>query len=117
VKLLGSGDVDHLDPASAYYTVSYTLERAFTRELVSYPASSDINVATTVAPDGVEAIWYGREHDYDAIVLDVMIPPPDVSRLSGSCAGATAGRPSCCLRLETRSPIASTCWTPALTTI
>ena len=51
LKLLGSGDVDHLDPASAYYTVSYTLERAFTRQLVSYPASSDINVATTVAPD------------------------------------------------------------------
>ena len=42
LKLLGSGDVDHLDPASAYYTVSYTLERAFTRQLVSYPASSDI---------------------------------------------------------------------------
>ena len=33
LKLLGSGDVDHLDPASAYYTVSYTLERAFTRQL------------------------------------------------------------------------------------
>jgi peptide/nickel transport system substrate-binding protein len=51
LKLLGSGDVDHLDPASAYYTVSYTLERAFTRQLVSYPASSDITTATTVAPD------------------------------------------------------------------
>ncbi len=51
LKLLGSGDVDHLDPASAYYTVSYTLERAFTRQLVSYPASSDIETATTVAPD------------------------------------------------------------------
>ena len=37
---------------------------------------------------GVEAIWYGREHDYDAIVLDVMIPPPDgfevVRQLRGS---------------------------------
>ena len=51
LKLLGSGDVDHLDPASAYYTVSYTLERAFTRQLVSYPASSDLTTATTVAPD------------------------------------------------------------------
>jgi ABC-type transport system substrate-binding protein len=51
LKLLGSGDVDHLDPASAYYTVSYTLERAFTRQLVSYPSSSDISVATAVAPD------------------------------------------------------------------
>jgi peptide/nickel transport system substrate-binding protein len=51
LKLLGSGDVDHLDPASAYYTVSYTLERAFTRQLVSYPASSDLATATTVAAD------------------------------------------------------------------
>jgi peptide/nickel transport system substrate-binding protein len=51
LKLLGSGDVDHLDPASAHYTVSYTLERAFTRQLVSYPASSSIGVATTVEPD------------------------------------------------------------------
>lgn len=51
LKLLGSGDVDHLDPASAYYTVSYTLERAFTRQLVSYPASADLTTATTVAAD------------------------------------------------------------------
>jgi ABC-type transport system substrate-binding protein len=51
LKLLGSGDVDHLDPASAYYTVSYTLERAFTRQLVSYPASASTSVATTVAAD------------------------------------------------------------------
>jgi peptide/nickel transport system substrate-binding protein len=51
LKLLGSGDVDHLDPASAYYTVSYTLERAFTRQLVSYPSSSQIGAATAVAPD------------------------------------------------------------------
>ena len=28
LKLLGSGDVDHLDTASAYYTTSYTLVRA-----------------------------------------------------------------------------------------
>jgi ABC-type transport system substrate-binding protein len=51
LKLLGSGDVDHLDPASAYYTVSYTLERAFTRQLVSYPSSAQIGAATAVAPD------------------------------------------------------------------
>lgn len=51
LKLLGAGDVDHLDPASAYYTVSYSLERAFTRQLVSYPASKDIDKATTLVPD------------------------------------------------------------------
>ncbi|MGH7765728.1 MAG: ABC transporter substrate-binding protein [Candidatus Dormibacteraceae bacterium] len=51
LTLLGKGDVDHLDTASAYYTVSYTLERAFTRQLVTYPASSDFNHATTVVAD------------------------------------------------------------------
>lgn len=44
--------------------------------------------AVDVAPTGLEALWYGREHDYDAIVLDVMIPPPDglevVRQLRGS---------------------------------
>ena len=42
LKLIGSSDVDHLDTASAYYVASYTLERAFTRQLFSYPASTDI---------------------------------------------------------------------------
>ncbi len=51
LKLLGSGDVDHLDPASAYYTVSYTLERAFTRQLVSYPTTTDLKKATDPVAD------------------------------------------------------------------
>jgi two-component system, OmpR family, response regulator len=44
--------------------------------------------AVDVAPTGLEALWYGRENDYDAIVLDVMIPSPDgfevVRQLRGS---------------------------------
>ena len=51
LKLVGSSDVDHLDTASAYYTVSYTLERAFARQLFSYPASTDIAKANTPVPD------------------------------------------------------------------
>lgn len=51
LTLLGKGDVDHLDTASAYYTVSYTLERAFTRQLVTYRASNDFKQATTVVAD------------------------------------------------------------------
>ena len=51
LTLLGKGDVDHLDTASAYYTVSYTLERAFTRQLVTYPASNDFKQSTTVVAD------------------------------------------------------------------
>lgn len=33
--------------------------------------------AVDVTADGEEALWLAREHDYDAIVLDVMIPGPD----------------------------------------
>jgi peptide/nickel transport system substrate-binding protein len=51
LKLIGSSDVDHLDSSSAYYTVSYTLERAFARQLFSYPASTDIAKANTPVPD------------------------------------------------------------------
>ena len=41
LKLQGSGDVTNLDTATAYYTVSYTILRALTRQLVSYPNSPD----------------------------------------------------------------------------
>jgi extracellular solute-binding protein (family 5)/oligopeptide transport permease C-like protein len=51
LKLLGSSDVDHLDTASAYYTATYTLERAFTRQLFSYPASTDITTSNTPVAD------------------------------------------------------------------
>lgn len=44
-------DVDHLDTARAYYTASYTLERASTRRLFIYPASTDVNVAIQPVPD------------------------------------------------------------------
>jgi two-component system OmpR family response regulator len=30
-----------------------------------------------VAADGAEALWSAREHEFDAIVLDAMIPDPD----------------------------------------
>lgn len=33
--------------------------------------------AVDVAADGAEALWAAREQDYDAIVLDAMIPEPD----------------------------------------
>ena len=33
--------------------------------------------AVDVTGDGDEALWAAREHDYDAIVLDAMIPGPD----------------------------------------
>lgn len=51
LKLLGAGDIDHMDPASAYYTVSYTLLRGITRQLVSYPNSKDQKESSTPVAD------------------------------------------------------------------
>jgi len=51
LKLLGSSDVDHLDPASAYYTAGYTLERTYARQLFSYPAATNTTTANTPVPD------------------------------------------------------------------
>jgi peptide/nickel transport system substrate-binding protein len=41
LRLKGAGDVDHLDTASAYYTVSYSVLRGLSRQLVSYPTTKD----------------------------------------------------------------------------
>jgi peptide/nickel transport system substrate-binding protein len=56
LRLLGASDVDHLDPASAYYTASTTLERAFTRQLFTYPASTDAKQAITPVADAATEV-------------------------------------------------------------
>src|ERR1700680_714238 len=53
----GMGDVDHVDTTSAYYTGTYIVERAFARQLYSYPAydtaATDLNAALTAAEQTV----------------------------------------------------------------
>jgi peptide/nickel transport system substrate-binding protein len=51
LEVVGSGDIDHLDPASAYYVPTWRLQRAITRQLVAYPYSADPAVSTTPVPD------------------------------------------------------------------
>jgi peptide/nickel transport system substrate-binding protein len=51
LKLVGAGDIDHMDPASAYYQTSYTLLRMISRQLLSYPATSDEKAAVTPVAD------------------------------------------------------------------
>ena len=51
LTMLGTGDVDHLDPASAYYTVSFQIIRGYSRQLVTYPTSSDPNANTSIVAD------------------------------------------------------------------
>ncbi len=75
LRLLGSSDVDHLDTASAYYTVSYTLERAFTRQLFSYPASTDTAKANTPVADAATEVPTTANGGISADGQDLDHPP------------------------------------------
>jgi ABC-type transport system substrate-binding protein len=52
LMLEGSNDVSAaLDPQGEYETIGYTVERAFTRQLVSYPTSTRLATAESIVPD------------------------------------------------------------------
>jgi ABC-type transport system substrate-binding protein len=52
LKLEGSTDVSAaLDPQGEYETIGFTVERAFTRQLVSFPASARLTTAESIVPD------------------------------------------------------------------
>ena len=53
---MAAGDVDHLDPLSAYYLPTFILEMAFTRQLVGYWPSNDKTRSITPAPDVASAL-------------------------------------------------------------
>jgi peptide/nickel transport system substrate-binding protein len=56
LRWVASGDVDHLDPMSAYYTATAILERAYTRQLVTYPSSNNYQTAITIVPDAATEV-------------------------------------------------------------
>ncbi|MEN3309344.1 MAG: peptide/nickel transport system substrate-binding protein [Micromonosporaceae bacterium] len=51
LTMVGGGDVDHLDPALAYHTVTRGVIRAYTRQLVTYPSSRDRSATAVIVPD------------------------------------------------------------------
>jgi peptide/nickel transport system substrate-binding protein len=51
LRWVASGDVDHLDPLSLYYTNVAILARGFARQLVTYPASNNFTTGTSIVPD------------------------------------------------------------------
>lgn len=51
LRLVGAGDVDHLDPALAYHTVTRGIVRACTRQLVTYRSTFDHDRAGDIVPD------------------------------------------------------------------
>lgn len=51
LTMVGAGDVDHLDPALAYHTVTRGILRAYTRQLVGYVAGRDRAEAGRIVAD------------------------------------------------------------------
>lgn len=51
LTLAGTGDIDFLDPSAAYNTDTHTAERAWTRQLFTYPASTDAKTVATAVAD------------------------------------------------------------------
>src|SRR4051794_40003289 len=51
LRLLGKSDIFTLDTTSGYYTVDNILERAFARQLLSYPNATSFQDQIKLAPD------------------------------------------------------------------
>ena len=51
LKLAGTSDVDFMDPAAAYYTLSTMLARGVFRQLVTYPNTADREAQRELVPD------------------------------------------------------------------
>jgi peptide/nickel transport system substrate-binding protein len=56
LKLLGQSDIFNLDTTSGYYTVDNILERAFTRQLLSYPYKLAFPQQIKLVPDIATAV-------------------------------------------------------------
>ena len=51
LKIAGTSDVDFMDPAAAYYSLSFFLLRGVTRQLVTYPTSPEREEQRELVPD------------------------------------------------------------------
>lgn len=56
LNMLGSGDVDYMDPNISYYTIGYLGQRPWIRGLYAYPASTNASQTTKAAPDLATAL-------------------------------------------------------------
>lgn len=51
LRIAGTSDVDFMDPAAAYYTLTFTLYRGTMRQLVTYPNVGDLAAQSELVPD------------------------------------------------------------------
>jgi ABC-type transport system substrate-binding protein len=57
LKIVGSIDLSSgMDPQAEYETIGFTIDRAWTRQLVTYPASTNILTADSVVPDAASSL-------------------------------------------------------------
>jgi ABC-type transport system substrate-binding protein len=57
LEIEGSTDLSAaLDPQGEYETIGFTVERAFTRQLLEYPASTNLTKAETLVPDAAASM-------------------------------------------------------------
>jgi peptide/nickel transport system substrate-binding protein len=99
LNMLGVGDVDYMDPQSAYYSGSYMLHRLWSRQLYTYPADPAKN--TVSVPDLADGPVQTSE---DGLTVTIKLrdggtprPPARSSRAtrsSASSAPATRCSPS-----------------------
>jgi peptide/nickel transport system substrate-binding protein len=51
LRIAGTSDVDFMDPAAMYYTLSFFLARGTLRQLVTYPSVADFDEQNNLVPD------------------------------------------------------------------
>ena len=56
IKLVGTDDIDHLDPTGSSLVNTYTFQRAISRQLISYKASNDAKEQVEAQPDLAESL-------------------------------------------------------------
>ncbi len=62
LRIAGVSDVDYMDPASQYYTVSFFLSRGVFRTLVTYPGNvTDLAAQNELVPDLAESTGQSNE--------------------------------------------------------
>lgn len=88
-------------------------EPGLSRALTAILQHSDYEVDTAL--DGLTALEYLLANDYDAAILDIMMPGMDGTRYSSARVRPANACPSSCLRSKARCPIRSRVWTPAPT--
>ena len=74
LQIEGSTDLSAAgDPQGEYETIGFTLERAYTRQLLSYAASTNLTTAETLVPDAAASLptvcWSGWSPGSGAWVL------------------------------------------------